>query len=67
MAHVFPVGIDLGTTNSAAAYVTQAGRTAMLRNELGDTLTPSCVFFDEDMTVVGRDAKKALVSVVEIT
>ena len=60
MAHVFPVGIDLGTTNSAAAYVTQAGQTAMLRNELGEALTPSYVFFDDDATVVGREAKKAL-------
>ncbi len=60
MAHIFPVGIDLGTTNSAAAYVTQAGRTAILRNDFGDALTPSCVFFDDDGTIVGRDAKKAL-------
>ena len=60
MTHLFPVGIDLGTTNSAASYVTQAGRTTMVRNELGDILTPSCVFFDDDATVVGRDAKKAL-------
>lgn len=60
MSHVFPVGIDLGTTNSAVAYLTAAGQTTMVRNELGDILTPSYVFFDDDATVVGRDAKKAL-------
>lgn len=54
------VGIDLGTTTSAVAYVTPAGRTAMLRNERGELLTPSVVFFDRHNIVVGHDAQKAL-------
>ena len=53
------VGIDLGTTNSVVAYVTDAGRTAMLDNEMGDYVTPSAVYFDDDGTVVGRAAIKA--------
>ncbi len=60
MSHVSPVGIDLGTTNSAVAYVTEAGQTAMVANELGAILTPSVVYFADDATVVGNEAKKAL-------
>jgi molecular chaperone DnaK len=57
---VFAVGIDLGTTNSAVAYVTEAGQTVMLPNELGELTTPSTVHFDTDGVVVGRQACKAL-------
>ena len=60
MTYVYPVGIDLGTTNSVVAYLTEAGQTAMVANELGAILTPSVVYFDDDATVVGREAKKAL-------
>jgi molecular chaperone DnaK len=59
MSHVYAVGIDLGTTNSVVAYVTDAGRTAMLANELGDYITPSVVYFDDEETLVGRAAQKA--------
>ena len=60
MTYVYPVGIDLGTTNSAVAYLTEAGQTAMVANELGAILTPSVIYFDDDATVVGQEAKKAL-------
>lgn len=60
MTYVYPVGIDLGTTNSAIAYLTEAGQTAMVANELGAILTPSVVYFDDDATIVGHAAKKAL-------
>lgn len=59
MSLVYAVGIDLGTTNSAVAYVTEAGRTAMWPNELDEYTTPSCIFFDDDGIVVGRAASKA--------
>lgn len=39
------VGIDLGTTNSAVACLDHGGKPQMLRNEEGDTVTPSAVFF----------------------
>ncbi len=60
MQHLLAVGIDLGTTNSAVAYVTEAGQTAMLDNELGETTTPSVVYFEADGVTVGRDARKAM-------
>ncbi len=59
MSLVYAVGIDLGTTNSAVAYVTDAGRTAMWPNELDEYTTPSCVFFDDEGIIVGRAARKA--------
>jgi molecular chaperone DnaK len=57
--HVQAIGIDLGTTNCAIAYVTPGGRTSLLENELGEALTPSIVYFDDDHTIVGREAGKA--------
>ena len=42
------VGIDLGTSNSAVAWMDAGGRTAMIRNIEGDLLTPSVVLFDDD-------------------
>lgn len=54
-----PVGIDLGTTFSAAAWVDDSGRTEMLRNAEGDLLTPSIVMFSDDEVVVGKEARTA--------
>src|SRR5262249_22949477 len=48
------IGIDLGTTNSAAAYMTDAGP-KLIPNALGDLLTPSVVGIDPDnKLLVGR-------------
>lgn len=53
------VGIDLGTTNSAVAYIVD-GQPVCIPNSLGDTLTPSVVSFQPDgITTVGRAAKQA--------
>ena len=54
-----PVGIDLGTTYSAVAYVDSTGRPCTLPNGSGDLLTPSALFFDEDGVVVGREAVRS--------
>ncbi|MBC8353073.1 MAG: Hsp70 family protein [Planctomycetes bacterium] len=54
-----PIGIDLGTTFSAIAYLDEAGRPATLNNSLGDMLTPSAVLVDQHEIVVGREALKA--------
>ncbi len=52
------IGIDLGTTNSVAAYMTEDGP-RLVRNALGETLTPSVVGIDEAGEVlVGRAAKE---------
>ena len=56
----YAVGIDLGTTNSAAAVVTDAGSTTMLADELGEVLTPSVVHFADEEVIVGRDACQAI-------
>ena len=58
MAGAIVVGIDLGTTNSAAAWVDPSGRTEMLRNSEGDLLTPSVVLFDEAEVIVGKEARR---------
>src|SRR5580698_8306073 len=52
------IGIDLGTTNSAAAYMTDDGP-RLIPNALGETLTPSVVGVDEDgKLLVGRAARE---------
>jgi molecular chaperone HscC len=52
------IGIDLGTTNSAAAHLTDQGP-QLIPNALGEVLTPSVVGIDAaGKLVVGRAAKE---------
>jgi Fe-S protein assembly chaperone HscA len=54
------VGIDLGTTNSLVAYVTD-GVPVVIRDRNGDALVPSIVSAASDGTVyVGREAQRRL-------
>ena len=54
------VGIDLGTTYSAAAYIDATGRPTIIRNEDGDNITPSCVLRTGPESVeVGEQARRA--------
>ncbi len=62
MPHDKPIGIDLGTTNSAMASVDEAGRSAMISNAEGEFITPSVVFFSEAEVVVGKNARTAITS-----
>jgi len=56
------IGIDLGTTNSVAAYM-KDGRPVIIPNLEGDALTPSVVAFArDDRTWVGRIAKAQAVA-----
>jgi molecular chaperone HscC len=56
------VGIDLGTTNSAAA-VWRGGEAVLVPNALGDFLTPSAVAVGEDGAIlVGLAARERMVS-----
>ena len=56
-----PLGIDLGTTNSAVARVDAGGHVVMVPNALGDLITPSVVYFETDnQAVVGAEAKESL-------
>jgi molecular chaperone HscC len=48
------IGIDLGTTNSACA-VWRDGAVEMIPNRLGDYLTPSVVYVDQEV-IVGKAA-----------
>lgn len=52
------VGIDLGTSNSAVAWVDHSGHTSMLRTIEGDIVTPSVVLFEDSEVIVGREAKR---------
>jgi molecular chaperone DnaK len=60
MPHDKPIGIDLGTTNSAMAWVDGAGRSAMVANAEGELITPSVVYFSESEVVVGKNARTAI-------
>ena len=51
------VGIDLGTTFSAAATINSAGIPEVLRNADGQNTTPSVVFFEGSDVLVGQQAK----------
>lgn len=56
------IGIDLGTTFSAAAYIDANGNPQMISMNNGGRLIPSVVMEDNDGTiVVGDDAKENLV------
>ncbi len=55
------VGIDLGTTYCVVAYIDSTGRPVSIPNELGDILTPSALFVDDDEIIVGKEAVKAAV------
>jgi molecular chaperone DnaK len=50
------VGIDLGTTFSAIATLDDRGQPVTLPNRDGEMLTPSAVFLDGDLAVVGQSA-----------
>ena len=56
------IGIDLGTTNSAVAIVRALGKPEILKNQEGDTCTPSVVLFQDfggvDEPLVGELAKR---------
>ena len=52
------LGIDLGTTNSAAASLDDAGQPRPVKNAEGDYVTPSTIcFMDKNNYIVGKEAK----------
>src|SRR5512136_1799892 len=69
MTEEIAVGIDLGTSYSAVAAVTQAGSPpGVLPNEWGERTHASVVSFLEDGSVlVGNDAKKNIITNAENT
>ncbi|MEX0977402.1 MAG: Hsp70 family protein [Pirellulales bacterium] len=59
------VGIDLGTTYTAVAYIDDTGRPITLVNAEGDLVTPSAVLFEGDLAIVGKEALKAITTEAE--
>ncbi|GAA3199221.1 Hsp70 family protein [Actinocorallia longicatena] len=60
-------GIDLGTTNSCIAYVDASGHPVVLRNALGERLTPSVVYFERPHEVItGAAARNAALAAPEL-
>ena len=54
------IGIDLGTTYSAAAYVNpMTGRPEIIPNPEGGRITPSVILFDEGRPIFGSEAEEA--------
>src|SRR6185295_11312763 len=53
------IGIDLGTTNSAIAYINAAGRPEVVPNREGSPITPSVIDFSCDPPRVGEEAKES--------
>ncbi|PWA94929.1 protein kinase-like domain-containing protein [Artemisia annua] len=52
------IGIDLGMTYSCAAiWSRETGRVQIIRNDQGNTITPSCVSFCDSELFVGEGAK----------
>jgi len=65
MATVRIIGIDLGTTNSLAAYM-ESDRPVVIPGEDGMNLVPSVVGLDErDQIIVGNAARKYLIDTPE--
>lgn len=56
------VGIDLGTTYCAIAYINQHGKPEIIANREGERITPSVVLFDDDTPIIGTIAKRSAVA-----
>ena len=52
------VGIDLGTTFSAAAYIDDSGRPTIVNNDRDQNITPSCVAQIKGELIVGERARR---------
>ena len=57
------VGIDLGTTYSAIAYVDDIGIPRTVRNRMGDLTTPSALCISDKELLFGREAVKESIRV----
>lgn len=63
MSEEIIVGIDLGTTFSAIAYINQHGKPEIIPNREGERTTPSVIFFeDKGNPIVGTIARNQAIS-----
>jgi molecular chaperone DnaK (HSP70) len=60
-----PIGIDLGTTRSAAACVDENGQPRILADSSGVSLIPSVVLFGDDGVLVGEIARDSAAAMPE--
>jgi molecular chaperone DnaK len=58
----YVIGIDLGTTYSAVAYINADGKSEIIANAEGERITPSVILFEDDNVVVGSYAKSVAIS-----
>ncbi|MCL2378436.1 MAG: Hsp70 family protein [Defluviitaleaceae bacterium] len=57
------VGIDFGTSTSEIAYVNETGKVTLIPNHVGQHITPSIVYIQEDGTpIVGQEAKERAIT-----
>ena len=56
------VGIDLGTTFSAVAYINDAGNPELISHEHGKHTMPSTILFNNGKPVIGEKAKRKSIS-----
>ena len=55
------IGIDLGTTFSAAAHIDAYGKPQIIANAESERITPSVILFDGANAIVGTIAKNSSV------
>lgn len=53
------IGIDLGTTFSAVAFINESGKPEIIPNRDGERIMPSVVFFEDGSPIVGVTAKSS--------
>jgi molecular chaperone DnaK len=53
------IGIDLGTTFSCAARLSREGLPQTIPNREGELITPSVLVVEDDLVIVGREAKRS--------
>src|SRR4030081_2684261 len=56
------IGIDLGTTFSAAAHIDPYGKPQIIPNSESERITPSVILFDNANVIVGTVAKNSAVA-----
>ena len=65
-AESFPIGIDLGTTTSCVA-IYRNGRPEVIRNQIGNYITPSFVSYANGKEEIGEHAKNKFLKYPEST
>lgn len=53
------IGIDLGTTYCAVAYIDKDGRPLTITNSYGDLLTPTAILVEDGEIIIGKEAIKS--------